>query len=117
MNATLDRIFALSPDIRYVALLHRGRLTSAARAGLSNASASESDKYEELLVNPTLLTLATRRGEIDCGGLDYMVLRYGSFFELVYPIADGHLSIGIEPHADPLALVPGVRAVAESLGA
>ncbi len=117
MMSTLERVFALSPDIRYVALLHRGQLASAMRPHLENASASESDKYEELLVNPTLLTLATRRGEIDCGGLEYLVLRYGSFFELVHPTAGGHLSVGIEPHADPLALVPGVRAVAETLGA
>ena len=117
MDSVLDRVFALSPDIRYVARLHGGRLVSAMRPNLANASASESDKYEELLANPTLLTLASRRGELDCGGLEYLILRYGSFFELVYPAPGGHLSVGIEPHADPLALVPGVRAVAESLGA
>ena len=117
MESILGRVFALSPDIRYVALLHQGQLVSAMRPNLENASASESDKYEELLVNPTLLTLATRRGEIDCGGLDYLVLRYGSFFELVYPTATGHLSVGIEPHANPLALVPDVRVVAESIHA
>lgn len=38
------------------------------RPDLADASSSESDRYEELLVNPTLITLARQRGEIDCGG-------------------------------------------------
>ena len=45
-----------------------------------DASGLESDRYEELLVNPTLLTLATQRGNIDCGGLKYLIVRYGNKF-------------------------------------
>jgi hypothetical protein len=46
-----DRIFELFPDIRYVAIYRGGRLDRVEREGISDASSSESDRYEELLVN------------------------------------------------------------------
>ncbi len=110
MQATIQRILALSPSVRYVAIYHDGHLESNTRPDLANASSSESDKYEELLVNPTLLTLVRQRGNIDCGGLDYILIRYGSFFEVVAPIDGGHLSVGLEPASDPLPLIPGILA-------
>ena len=112
MEDLIERIFAVSSDIRYVAIYRNGQLRSSQRPGLAQASASESDKYEELIVNPTLLTLTRQRGEIDCGGLEFVLIRYGSFYELVLPLPGGHLSVGIESHADPLELVPQVRATA-----
>lgn len=88
------------------------------RAGLANASALESDRYEELLVNPTLLTLVGQRGRIDCGGLDFVVIRYGHFFQLVRPLPDGHLSLSIQPDGDPLAVAAALdRALPALLGA
>ena len=86
------------------------------RADLAGASSSESDRYEELLVNPTLLTLARQRGEIDCGGLDYVVVAYGSFFQLVLPLADGHLSVAVERDQTPTDLVEALRAVLREHG-
>ncbi len=65
-----------------------------------DSSSPESDRYEELLVNPTLLTLAGRRGDIDCGGLDYLLIRYGNFFQLVVPTESGHVSVALDPDAD-----------------
>jgi hypothetical protein len=112
MEDLIERVFALTPDIRYVAAYRNGRLQSAQRPGVAQASASESDKYEELIVNPTLLTLTRQRGEIDCGGLEFVLIRYGSFYEFVLPLPGGHLSVGIESHADPLQLVPRLRAAA-----
>jgi hypothetical protein len=112
MEDLIERVFALSSDIRYVATYLNGRLRSSQRPGLSRASASESDKYEELIVNPTLLTLTRQRGDIDCGGMEFVLVRYGSFYELVLPLPGGHLSVGIEPHADPLQLAPRLQAVA-----
>ena len=112
MEDLIKQILAISTAIRYVALYRNGELRSSQRPDLAHASASESDKYEELIVNPTLLTLTRQRGEIDCGGLAFVLIRYGSFFEVVLPLAGGHLSVGIEPHADPLALVPRLRAAA-----
>ncbi|HEU0112078.1 MAG TPA: hypothetical protein VFQ73_14480, partial [Flavisolibacter sp.] len=57
------------------------------------------------LVNPTLIRLASQRGNIDCGGLDYLIIRYGHFFVLLTPTKNGHVNLGIEPGADPLLLV------------
>jgi hypothetical protein len=47
-----DAFFQISKVVRYVALYLDGQLTLRERPGLANASASESDKYEELIVNP-----------------------------------------------------------------
>ncbi|MEW5800356.1 MAG: hypothetical protein AB1728_15260 [Bacteroidota bacterium] len=109
----IDQIFSVSPAIRYVAVYRAGQLESRQRMGLSGASASESDKYEELIVNPTLITLGRQRGNIDCGGLAYLLVRYGNFFEFVQPLRDGHLSVGIEPSADAGNLVGQIRALPE----
>jgi hypothetical protein len=111
-----DSLFALSGEVRYVALYVGDDLAMRQRRGISEASASESDRYEELLVNPTLLTLAGQRGRIDCGGLDFILIRYGNFFQLVHPLKVGHVSIAIEPEADPLSLVPGVRQILNQHG-
>ncbi len=102
------QLFEVSPAVRYAALYVNGTLTSAQRPGLVGASASESDRYEELIVNPTLLTLVRQRGNIDCGGAKYVLVRYGQFFELVLPLADGHLSVGLEPTALTVPLVDSV---------
>lgn len=104
MRATIDAIFLLSPAVRYVAVYRDGILVSGERAGIAAASAADTDRYEELLVNPTLLTLARQRGEIDCGGLRYLVVRYGHFFQLVRPVPGGHLSVAVESDGDPLAI-------------
>ena len=72
-------VFAISPDIRYVAVADGQQVQMRSRPDLLNASSSDSDRYEELLVNPTLLTLATQRGNIDCGGLRYLIIGYGHF--------------------------------------
>ena len=112
MEDLIKRVFAVTSDIRYVALYLNGQLRSSQRPGLMQASSSESDKYEELIVNPTLLTLTRQRGDIDCGGMEFVLVRYGSFYELVLPLPGGHLSVGIEPHADPLQLTPRLQAVA-----
>ena len=70
------------------------------RTSIKEASESESDRYEELLVNPAILQLAKSRGDIDCGGLEFVIVRYGNFFQFVQPIKDGHVSIAIEKDAN-----------------
>ena len=62
----------------------------------------ESDKYEELLVNPTLLKLATQRGNIDCAGMDHIQIRYGNFYQLVWTESWGRVSVCIELSANPI---------------
>ncbi|MBA3667070.1 MAG: hypothetical protein H0W65_05040 [Sphingomonas sp.] len=101
----IDQIFAVSSAIRYVALYRGGSLSSAVKEDLNAASSSESDKYEELLVNPTLLKLARQRGEIDCGGMRYILIRYGNFYQLVIDLPDGHVSICFALESNPLSSV------------
>ena len=59
---------------------------------MAGASSSGSDRYEELLANPAVLTLLSQRGEIDCGGLRYVLVRYGNFFQLVTRIPRAGIS-------------------------
>lgn len=112
----IDRILALSPHIRYVALYRDGALTSGERPDLAGASSSKSDRYEELIVNPTLLTLVTQRGNIDCGGVRFVLIRYGNFFQLVRPVRGGHLSVAVGPDGNPLELAPLIAAALERTG-
>lgn len=104
-NTLVTELFNLSAQVRYIAIYNEGELFMQQRGELQNASSDESDKYEELLVNPTLIRLASQRGNIDCGGLDYLLIRYGHFFVLLTPTKNGHVNLGIEPGADPLLLV------------
>ena len=101
----MQEIFELSSDIRYAAVYQKGVLQLEQRNDLVSASASESDRYEELLVNPTLLMIARQRGNIDCGGFEYLVVRYGNFFQIVHPIFEGHISIAVEATAQPLDIL------------
>jgi hypothetical protein len=109
MVSLKEKIFAISTSIRYVAIYTNDKLISSERPGIANTSSSESDKYEELIVNPTLLKLVTQRGNIDCGGAEYVIIRYGSFFEFVMPIKNGHLSVGIELDADLMKIARSIQ--------
>jgi hypothetical protein len=103
-EALLDRLFAVSPQVRYAAVRRGPDLHMRQRDGIADASSPESDRYEELLVNPALLVLATNRGEIDCGGLRYVLVRYGRFFQFVRSFDDGHVSVAIEAGADVVGI-------------
>lgn len=109
MQKLIATILSLSNDIRYVAIYHDNALAMSSKSDTAGASSSESDKYEELLVNPTLLTLVKQRGDIDCGGAEFVLIRYGNFYQFVAPLENGHISICIEPYADPLELVEPIR--------
>ena len=111
MSDLHEDVFAISPDIRYVAVAHGQQVQKRSRPGLHNASSSDSDLYEELLVNPTLLTLATQRGNIDCGGLRYLIIGYGHFQQLVVPSPAGHISIAFELGANPADHLPAILRV------
>lgn len=116
MDSLPETLFRAAREIRYVALYRHGELRLAQRPELRDASAAESDRYEELLVNPALLVLTRQRGEIDCGGLEYVLVRYGRFFQLVHPVEGGHVSVAIEPEADVQAIVEIVRGAARAAG-
>jgi hypothetical protein len=101
MNATLRQaIFDIGPQIRYVAFGEGQRVETAQRDGIEDASDASSDFFEELLVNPTLLTLARQRGELDCGGLRHLIVAYGNFNQIVVPTPSGHISVCVEHDAD-----------------
>jgi hypothetical protein len=109
MESLKERIFAISKEIRYVAIYSDDKLISSERPGIENTSSSESDKYEELIVNPTLLKLVTQRGNIDCGGARYVIIRYGSFYEFVMPLKNGHLSVGIESVSNLMSIIEVIQ--------
>jgi hypothetical protein len=110
-----DRLFGISDDIRYIALYRDGRLEMSSRPGLKGASSPESDTYEEIIVNPTLLTLLRQRGDIDCGGVEYVIIRYGNFLQTVHPIRGGHLSIALEPTSPYERLLPKIRSMVKKI--
>jgi hypothetical protein len=55
-----SRIFAVGDHVRYVAVADGQHVQVQARPGLVDASSSETDRFEELLVNPVLLLLGRR---------------------------------------------------------
>ncbi len=106
---TIPAIFALGPQVRYVAVANGQHVESRQRDDLSAASSEVSDRFEELLVNPTLVLLTGQRGDIDCGGLRYLIVRYGNFAQVVAPLpTSGHVSVAVEPSADPVAVAEAV---------
>ncbi len=115
-GALIREIFAACSAVHYVAVLTAGYVVSEQRDGVAHASAARSDFYEEVLVNPTLLTLLRQRGDLDCGGFRHVVVAYGNFFQLVRPLADGHLSVCVEPSADPLAVQEIIDRVLQKRG-
>ena len=104
----IESLFALSEEVRYVAVARGQDVEMRERPDLDSPSSAESDRFEELLVNPTLLTLARQRGEIDCGGLRFIVIGYGNFHQLVMPYEGGHVSVGFELGSDPIDWAPRV---------
>jgi hypothetical protein len=111
---TLDQIFAITPAIRYAALYQQGNLTSRQSTALSSASASESDRYEELFINPTLLTLARQRGNLDCGGAKFVLVAYGNFYQLVLELPDGHASVCFELSSNPIEHANRIRTICDA---
>jgi hypothetical protein len=116
MESLIEEIFLISQGIRYAAIYVNGKLISSERPNLDNSSSSDSDRYEELIVNPTLLKLVIQRGNIDCGGAGFVIIRYGSFYEFVMPFMDGHISVGIELNADLLKIISSIQALINNKG-
>ena len=112
-EALIADVFGISPAIRYVAVLREGKLHSSQRPDLRGASASESDRYEELFVNPTLLKLIHQRGELDCGGAKFVLVRHGNFYQFVYGVNSDHLSICFELGTNPLEFADRIERLCE----
>lgn len=106
-----DAIFGIGPHIRYVAFADGQHVETTEQEGVAQASDPGSDFFEELLVNPALLTLACQRGELDCGGLRHVIVGYGNFTQVVIPRESGHVSVCVELGADPTAVAREVCAL------
>jgi hypothetical protein len=46
---------------------------------------------------------------MDCKGGEFVLIRYGIFYQYVPAVRSGHPSIAIEPTADPLAFINGIE--------
>ena len=111
-SAEADRLiadlFALG-GVGYVALGAGQEVLMRILPQVATDTTVESNFYEELLVNPTLLALAGQRGGLDCGGLRYIAIGYGGFIQLILPMRDGHVSLGIASDADAPELAAKAR--------
>ena len=117
MQSLIDDLLDLSESIRGVAVYHQGELVSRMRPGTPEPWSAESDRYEELLVNPALLTLVGQRGKVDRGGTRYALVRYDKFFRLIVPIDGGHVSLCVEPTGQPVMLAGPVLQILDRAGA
>ena len=104
-----SELFGLDPHIRYVAVNQGGHITTMEQSPTwPSYNPDDTDRMEELIVNPAVIELTRRRGNLDLDGLRFVAIRYGLQWQLVFPYANGHLSVGVEPAAD-------VSAVAEKV--
>ena len=103
------KLFDLDPNIRYVAINQSGLIVEMEQnPKRPSLNPTETDRMEELIVNPIILELTRRRGNLDMNGMRYVVVRYGTMYELIFPFKDGHLSIGVELDANPTDVAQNV---------
>jgi hypothetical protein len=114
-QAVVDDLFALG-RVGYVALSSGTEVLMRPMKDLPSETTAESNFYEELLVNPTLLKLASHRGSIDCGGLKYIAVGYGDFTQLIMLTRDGTVSIGLSKNAPAREVAASAQAVLEKHG-
>ena len=99
------RLFNLEPKIRYVAVNQNGKIVEMEQSSAHPSyNPAETDRIEELVVNPVMLELAARRGNLDMDGIRYVIIRYGTQYQLLMPYQNGHLSIGVELQDDPVEI-------------
>ena len=100
-------LLPLDPAIRYVAVNQDGRITEMTQR-IASHNPVATDQIEELIVNPTVLNMVQRRGALDLGGAEWVLIRYGLQYQLVFPYKQGHVPVGLEPEADALRLAPRI---------
>jgi predicted AAA+ superfamily ATPase len=102
-------LFPLDPAIRYVAVNQADTIVEMEqRAEWPSYNPPVTDRLEELVVNPVILELARRRGELDLNGIRYVIVRYGLQYQVLFPYKAGHVSVGVELSADPVAVATKV---------
>lgn len=106
-----ERLFRLEPRIRYVALNQKGAIKEMLQSPQHPSfNPPENDRIEELIVNPIVLEITARRGNLDMDGIRYVVIRYGTQYQVLLPYCDGHLSIGVNLEDDPIEIARKVSA-------
>jgi hypothetical protein len=108
-------VLELDAKIRYVAVNRDGAIAEMVQS-LPSFNPPETDRMEELLVNPVALDLFTRRGNLDMGGVRFLIVRYGLQFQVILPCPGGHVSVGVEVDGDPVAIGERVAALAAAAG-
>jgi hypothetical protein len=110
MNEKISaKLFDLDRNIRYVAINQNGLIVEMEQnPERPSLNPRETDRMEELIVNPVILELTKRRGNLDMNGMRYVIVRYGTMYELILPFKDGHLSIGVELDANPTEVAESV---------
>jgi hypothetical protein len=94
-------LFPLDPAIRYVAVQRAGAIAEMQQSpDRPTFNPPETDRMEELIVNPIVLEALRRRGNLDLDGVRHVTIRYGKQYQVVLPIEDGHVSVGVELGAD-----------------
>ncbi len=96
------------PDIRYVAVNSGGKITEMEQFTPSH-NPQATDLMEELLVNPTVLEITTRRGNLDLDGVHFVVIRYGAQYQAIFRYGNGHVSVGIDLDKDPISTVEAIQ--------
>src|SRR6267378_6490397 len=105
------RLFRTEPKIRYVAVNQKGKIVEMEQSpSHPSYNPNETDRMEELIVNPIVLELAARRGNLDMDGIRYVVIRYGTQYQLLIPYGEGHLSIGVELQDNPVEIASKITA-------
>lgn len=112
----VEDFFALG-GVGYVALGRGQEVLMRRHPKLVTGTSPESNFYEELLVNPTLLKLAGQRGGLDCDGLSYIAVGYGTFIEMIMRMKDGHVSLGVSPKTQVGEFARRMQEVLERNGA
>jgi hypothetical protein len=98
------RVFELDPGIRYLAVNQEGEIVEMEQR-LPTHNPAETDRMEELLVNPTILEMTKRRADLDLDGISYIIIRYGLQYQAVFNYRNGHVSVGIESDSDAVGVV------------
>jgi hypothetical protein len=107
MKSEMDSIAKLlsevEPKIRYVAVNQNGVIREMQQFH-ATFNPSDTDRMEELVVNPVILEAASRRGNLDLDGVRYVLICYGLQYQVIIPYREGHVSIGINLSDDPIAI-------------
>ena len=101
MEIIKEKLFELKPGIRYFAINRLGKVVAMEQnPDHPSFNPHDTDNLEEMFVNPVAVYLIKKRGALDLGGMRYIIIRYGTQYQVLFPLDDGHLSVGVELSAN-----------------